>query len=261
MCRTSSTCWTRATPSPSSPATARSSTAPWTTQLLRQLADRLQYLRQSGGAGGRRSRAAIENQGKLTQELSDAIDAAATLAEVEDLYRPYKQKRRTRATVAREKGLEPLARAALRPGRGLAGPPARRPQDFMDPDKGVETAEDALQGASDILAEQISDDAAIRKTLRELYAAARGMLRSPGAAKEEDSGLPAVLRLSQSRAPSSQGHQVLAINRGETGGLPQGHGGAGPGDGAHWPCAGPWCSPAPRPWTLSGRLRRTPMTG
>ena len=143
-------------------------------QLLRRLADRLQYLRNLEARKGEVA-AAIENQGKLTQELSDAIAAAATLAEVEDLYRPYKQKRRTRATIAREKGLEPLAR--LLSAQGPAVDPRQAALDFLGPDKGVETAEDALQGASDILAEEISDDADIRRELRQLYLR-RGMLAS-----------------------------------------------------------------------------------
>ena len=135
-------------------------------QLIRQLADRLQYLR---NLQDRRNevKQSIENQGKLTEELSAAIDAAATLAEVEDLYRPYKQKRRTRATMAREKGLEPLARLAFAQGPAVDMEAAA--QDFVDPEKGVETVDDALQGASDIIAEIISDDADLRKLLRELY--------------------------------------------------------------------------------------------
>ena len=130
-------------------------------QLLRQLADRLQYLR---NLDQRRSEvsAAIQAQGKLTEELSAALAAAATLAEVEDLYRPYKQKRRTRATVAREKGLEPLAQLLFAQERDCPRP-EEAAQDFIDPDKGVETTADALGGAHDIAAEWISDDAAIRK--------------------------------------------------------------------------------------------------
>ena len=102
----------------------------------------------------------IENQGKLTEELKKSIENAATLAELEDIYRPYKQKRRTRATVARERGLEPLAdllfQQNLKQGdiNELASP-------YIDPEKGVESAEDALAGASDIIAEKISDDAEI----------------------------------------------------------------------------------------------------
>ena len=110
---------------------------------LRTLADRLQYLR---NLDKRREevKSAIEGQGKLTEELSAAIDAAATLAEVEDLYRPYRQKRRTRATVAREKGLEPLAELLF--AQAADGPaPEEAAGAFVDPEKGVETAEDALQ--------------------------------------------------------------------------------------------------------------------
>ena len=111
---------------------------------LRTLADRLQYLR---NLDKRREevKSAIEGQGRLTEELSAAIDAAATLAEVEDLYRPYKPKRRTRATVAREKGLEPLA--ALLYAQEKDGPaPEEAAGDYVDAEKGVESVEDALQG-------------------------------------------------------------------------------------------------------------------
>ena len=133
---------------------------------LRTLADRLQYLR---NLDKRREevKASIEGQGKLTEALAAAIDAAATLAEVEDLYLPYKPKRRTRATMAKEKGLEPLADALF--AKGSPVDPAALAADFIDPEKGVETVEDALQGASDIIAEAVSDDAAVRKALRELY--------------------------------------------------------------------------------------------
>ena len=134
--------------------------------VLRALEERLQYLR---NLQKRREEVknAIENQGKLTEELSAAIDSAVTLAEVEDLYRPYKQKRRTRATMAREKGLAPLAELLFAQERDCPDP-LEAAAAYIDPEKGVETAEDALQGASDIIAEQISDDAAIRKTLREM---------------------------------------------------------------------------------------------
>ena len=132
---------------------------------LRTLEERLTYLR---NLDKRRQevKSAIENQGKLTEALVSAIDAAATLTEVEDLYRPYKQKRRTRATVAREKGLEPLA-ALLFAQERTCPDPVQAAQAYLNPEKGVETVADALQGANDIIAEQISDDAAIRKTLRE----------------------------------------------------------------------------------------------
>ena len=177
---------------------------------LRTLEERLQYLR---GLAERREtvKKSISEQGKLTDELAAAIDNAKTLAEVEDLYRPYKQKRRTRATAAREKGLEPLASLLFAQERGCP-----RPEDaarsFIDPEKGVETLADALQGANDIIAEWISDNAAIRGSLREMLEK-RGTLRSL-AATEEDS----VYRLYYDfEQPLSrlQGHQILAINRGE----------------------------------------------
>ena len=133
---------------------------------LRTLEERLQYLR---GLEERREavKNAIEEQGKLTAELTAAIDRAKTLAEVEDLYRPYKQKRRTRATAAKEKGLEPLAALLFAQERNCPRP-EEAAQGFIDPEKGVETIADALQGANDIIAEWISDDAAVRKSLREL---------------------------------------------------------------------------------------------
>ncbi|MBQ7341177.1 MAG: RNA-binding transcriptional accessory protein [Oscillospiraceae bacterium] len=176
---------------------------------LRNLEVRLNYLR---NLAERKQEIlnAIDNQGKLTEELKAAIEAAATLAEAEDLYRPYKQKRRTRATVAKEKGLEPLALAIYeQDGRD----PAELAQDYIDPEKGVETLEDALQGASDIIAEIISDDADIRKALREKmekYAVIT--------VAAEDAEQDSVYRLYYDfKTPVSrlQNHQILAINRGE----------------------------------------------
>ena len=177
---------------------------------LRTLEERLQYLR---GLEERREavKKSIENQGKLTEELSAAIDQAQTLAEVEDLYRPYKQKRRTRATVAREKGLEPLAQLLFAQERDCPRP-EEAAQDFIDPDKGVETTADALGGAHDIVAEWISDDAAIRKTLRE-YTLRQGKLVSK-AATEEDTVYRLYYDFEQS-IPRLQGHQILAMDRGE----------------------------------------------
>ena len=177
---------------------------------LRTLEERLQYLR---GLAERREtvKKSISEQGKLTDELAAAIDSAKTLAEVEDLYRPYKQKRRTRATAAREKGLEPLAALLFAQERGCPRPEDAA-RDFIDPEKGAETLADALQGANDIIAEWISDNAAIRGSLREMLEK-RGTLRSL-AATEEDS----VYRLYYDfEQPLSrlQGHQILAINRGE----------------------------------------------
>ena len=179
---------------------------------LRTLADRLQYLR---NLGKRREevKSAIEGQGKLTEELSAAIDAAATLAEVEDLYRPYKPKRRTRATVAREKGLEPLAQLLY--AQEKDGPaPEEAAGDYVDAEKGVESVEDALQGAGDIIAEWISDDADIRKGLRELVWR-KGWLVSAAAAKEPEDTVYRLYYDFKSPLNRAMGHQVLAINRGE----------------------------------------------
>ena len=181
-------------------------------QLIRQLADRLQYLR---NLQDRRDevKSSIENQGKLTEELSAAIDNAATLAEVEDLYRPYKQKRRTRATAAKEKGLEPLADALYALGAPEAAPEELAAA-YIDPEKGVETVEDALQGASDIIAELISDDADIRKRLRALYRQ-KAMLVSKAAAKEPEDSVYRLYYDFSVPVSRAQGHQVLAVNRGE----------------------------------------------
>ncbi len=133
---------------------------------LRTLEERLQYLR---GLEERREavKRSIDEQGKLTDELAAAIDSVKTLAEVEDLYRPYKQKRRTRATAAKEKGLEPLAALLFAQERNCPQP-EEAAWDYIDPEKGVETLTDALQGANDIIAEWISDDATVRKQLRAL---------------------------------------------------------------------------------------------
>ena len=177
---------------------------------LRTLAERLEYLR---GLQERRDtvKKSIEEQGKLTDELSAAIDEAATLAALEDIYRPYKPKRRTRATVAKEKGLEPLALALFEQGSGLPEP-EELAKDYIAPEKGVETVEDALAGASDIIAEMISDNADIRSRLRDLISA-KAVLKSE-AATDEDSVYRLYYDFSQSIG-KLQGHQILAINRGE----------------------------------------------
>ncbi len=177
--------------------------------VLRTLETRLGYLR---NLQARRDEVknAIDGQGKLTPELSASIDAAATLAEVEDLYRPYKQKRRTRGSVAREKGLEPLAQAIFaKDGQD----PAKLAAAYIDPEKGVETLEAALAGANDIIAEDLSDDPAIRKQLRELLNR-RGSL----AVKAADPDTDSVYRLYYDFNGSISrllDHQILAINRGE----------------------------------------------
>ena len=181
---------------------------------LRTLEERLQYLR---NLDERREtvKKAIDEQGKLTEELAAAIDSAKTLAEVEDLYRPYKQKRPTRATMAKEKGLEPLAQLLLAQERDCPRPEDAA-REYVDPNKGVESVEEALQGASDIIAEQISDDAAIRKSLRALLMR-QGRLVSC-AATEEDSVYRLYYDFTQA-VSRLQGHQILAINRGEKEGI------------------------------------------
>ena len=181
-------------------------------QRIRTLADRLAYLRNLQ-ARREEVKGAIENQGKLTEELAAAIDGAATLAEVEDLYRPYRQKRRTRATMAKEKGLEPLALLLFAQEKDCPDPLAEAAR-YVDPEKGVDTAEAALQGASDIVAELVSDDADLRKALRALYWRKARLVSAAAAKEPEDT----VYRLYYDfSAPLSrvQGHQVLAINRGE----------------------------------------------
>lgn len=189
-------------------------------QTIRLLADRLQYLR---GLEARKAevKAAVEEQGKLTAELSDAISRAVTLAEVEDLYRPYRPKRKTRAGMAREKGLEPLARAVAS-GKDEKGSSLdlegleRLAKTYVNQEKAVASWEEALQGAKDILAEELSDHAGLRKRLREnLWR--QGSLRS-AAAVEEDT----VYRLYyQFEGPLKglKSHQVLAIDRGEREGV------------------------------------------
>ena len=179
-------------------------------QVLREIFERLQYLR---GLDKRRSEieSALQEQGNLTDELSAKLAAASTLAELEDLYRPFRPKRRTRATIAKEKGLEPLALQLLMQNEKKKTP-EQIAETFLQPDKGVETVEDALQGARDILAEQFSDDADARKKLREL-AFRTGVLESKKA-KDEDSVYSMYYDFSQ-EVRNLPGHRILAVNRGE----------------------------------------------
>ena len=132
-------------------------------QVLRELDDRLKYLRNMDETR-EKIKASIEEQGALTEEISAAIDSAKTLTELDDIYRPYKKKRKTRASVAKEKGLEPLAELIYEQ-RPVTPEPIAIAADYINGEKGVETAEDALAGAMDIIAEKISDDADIRKRL------------------------------------------------------------------------------------------------
>ena len=180
---------------------------------LRNLETRLTYLR---NLEQRREevKKSIENQGKLTDALSAAIDAAQTMTEVEDLYRPYKQKRRTRGSIAREKGLSPLAEAIFAQG---GTEPEILARDYINQELGVLTIEDALAGANDIIAEDLSDNAEIRKGLREL-----AMRRGSLVCKAEDSDAESVYTLYYDfNQPIARlmDHQILAINRGEKEGI------------------------------------------
>lgn len=177
---------------------------------LRNLADQLAYLR---GLATRREevKKAIGAQEQLTEKLAAAIDAAGTLAEVEDLYRPYKQKRRTRAGIAKEKGLLPLAMDVFGQSRGLPDI-CMLATAYIDAEKEVENAESALAGASDIIAELVADNAEIRRRLREQIMR-RGRLHS-AAAKDDDSVYRLYYQFDQP-VLRVQGHQILAINRGE----------------------------------------------
>ena len=176
---------------------------------LRNLETRLNYLRNLQERKEEIIRS-IDGQEKLTPELEAAILAAKTLAEAEDLYRPYKQKRRTRATVAKEKGLEPLALAIFAQN---GEDPAELAKDYIDPEKGVETLEDALAGASDIIAEMISDDPDIRKALR-LKMETKAVVSVQATDPEAESVYTLYYDFT---APVSRlmNHQILAINRGE----------------------------------------------
>ena len=179
-------------------------------QLLRELTERLEYLRSLDKRRMEIEKSLAEQQ-VLTDELRAALAAAATLAELEDIYRPFRPKRRTRATIARERGLDGLAQALLlqQPIKGtletLAAP-------YINNEKDVPDAESALAGARDIIAEAISDDAALRKVLRGLLM--RDGVLTACAAKEEDSVYSMYYAYSE-RVPRVADHRVLAINRGE----------------------------------------------
>jgi uncharacterized protein len=176
---------------------------------LRTLENRLQYLR---NLEARKQEVinSIESQGKMTDEIRNAVRSAITLAEVEDLYRPYKQKRRTRATMAKEKGLEPLAMAIFAQD---GSDPAVLAKGFVNDELGVSTIEDALAGASDIIAEMISDDPAIRKALREKME--RYAIIKTEAAKEDTESAYELYYQFSTPVSRLQNHQILAINRGE----------------------------------------------
>ncbi len=180
-------------------------------QIIRELSEKLEYLR---NLDKRREevRSSIEAQEKLTDEIAAKLEAASTLAEIEDIYRPFRPKRKTRASVAREKGLEPLADAIYAQNADSAAP-IELAKDYIDPEKGVETAEDALKGALDIIAENISDDADIRRRLRNLFTVI-GVVTSTAADKDADSVYTMYYDYSEP-VNKIAGHRVLAIDRGE----------------------------------------------
>lgn len=178
-------------------------------QTLREISERLQYLRNLDKRREEISNS-ITEQEKMTPELAEAISAAATLAELEDLYRPYKPKRKTRASVAKEKGLEPLAKKIYEQKSGTA--PEELAPEYINEEKGVRGIEDALKGASDIIAEDISDNADIRRRLRNLFSVL-GIMTSK-AKTEEDSVYANYYDFSE-KVDKLAGHKILAIDRGE----------------------------------------------
>ena len=179
-------------------------------EILRNLYDRLNYLR---NLEERKETvlASIEEQGKLTDELRSQILAAETMVLVEDLYRPYKPKRRTRATIAKEKGLEPLA--GIITLQMLNTPLAAEAEKFLDAEKGVETVEDAIAGAKDIIAESISDEADYRSHIRELTVK-KGRNVSIAKDPEAESVYEMYYDFNEPVAKLA-GHRILALNRGE----------------------------------------------
>ena len=179
-------------------------------QVLRELSDRLTYLR-SLQKRKEEIYASIESQGKMTDEIAAAIDSAATLVEAEDIYLPYRPKRRTRASIAREKGLEPLAEKILL--QVPSADPAELAKGYIDAEKGVETADDAIGGALDIIAEDISDNADLRKKLRMQFGR-RGHVTASASSEDADVTYKNYFEFDE---PVSRiaGHRVLALDRGE----------------------------------------------
>ena len=179
-------------------------------QKIREISDKLTYLRNLD-ARREEVRGLIDQQEKLTEEVSAALDKAATLAEIEDIYRPFRPKRKTRASVAKEKGLQPLAdEILLKQKSNLV--PLEMAEKYVDAEKGVETAADALQGAMDIIAETVSDNAEVRRRVRNIVF--RNAVISSTAAKDEDSVYSMYYEFSQPVCKIA-GHRVLAVNRGE----------------------------------------------
>ncbi len=178
-------------------------------QTIRSVSERLEYLR---GLDKRREEVynLIESQEKMTDEIAAALEKAEVLTEIEDIYRPFRPKRKTRASVAKEKGLEPLAELIFAQGNGNLIEEAAK---YIDSEKGIETAEDAVQGAMDIIAENISDNAEIRKRLKNIIRL-NAFLRTKASDPDQDSVYRNYYDYSE---PVSKiaGHRVLAVNRGE----------------------------------------------
>ncbi len=179
-------------------------------QLIREFSEKLEYLK---NLDKRREeiRNLIDEQEKLTDEISSALDKAATLSELEDIYRPYRPKRKTRASVAKEKGLESLADKIL--AQTPSFNPLEEANNFINEDKGVETAEDAINGAMDIIAEQVSDNSEIRKRIRNLINI-HGILKSTASDSEKESVYTPYYDYSEP-VKKIANHRILAINRGE----------------------------------------------
>lgn len=181
-------------------------------QVLREFNDRLAYLRnlekrKEEVAG------AIEEQGKMTDEIKKALDAATTLTEVEDIYRPYKQKKKTRASVAIEKGLQPLAEFILAQDKNADV--KAEAEKYIDEEKGVNSADDAIAGAKDIIAEIVSDDANVRKKLRNLFMK-NGEIDTKLVNADKDEAKTYEMYADYSElVPEIKSHRVLAVNRGE----------------------------------------------
>lgn len=180
-------------------------------QKIREISDRLKYLR---GLDERREEVKnlITEQGNMTDEILAALDKATVLAEIEDIYRPFRPKRKTRASVAKEKGLEPLANEILENQNGEFDLTAVASQ-YIDAEKGVETAEDAIAGAMDIIAENVSDNADVRRRVRNIIRL-NGFLCST-AAKDAQNSVYEMYYTYREPITRVAGHRVLAINRGE----------------------------------------------
>ena len=179
-------------------------------QLIREFSEKLDYLR---NLDKRREeiRELIKGQEKLTDEIGRALDKAQTLSELEDIYRPYKPKRKTRASVAKERGLEPLALAIVKQEKGFD--PMKAAGDFVSEEKEVPTVQDAISGAMDIIAEMLSDSAAIRGHLRPIFRK-NALLRSTATDEEQDSVYTNYYDYSEA-VKKIAGHRILAVNRGE----------------------------------------------